>query len=102
MALNIYDVIRRPRVTTKVYRLKQDLNQLVLDVHPDANKPMIAEALKKLFNMQFEKIRTVTRMGKTRMVGRRVVYGKRTKKAIIVLKKGFSFDAMNLPQSAAE
>ena len=50
----------------------------------------IADALKKLFNVEVEKVRTSIRKGKTRRVGRRVAYGKTVKKAIVTLKEGYS------------
>jgi large subunit ribosomal protein L23 len=95
MDLSIYDVIIGPRITTKVYRLNKELKQLVLKVHPFATKPMIAEALKKLFNVESEKIRVIVSKGKVRTVKRRVVQGKKTKKAIITLKEGYSVDMMD-------
>lgn len=95
MDLNIYNVIQGPRITSKVYRLNKEFKQLVLQVHPQANKPMIAEALKKLFNVEAEKIRTIVSKGKYRRAGRHVFQGKTKKKAIITLKQGQSVDVMN-------
>ncbi len=95
MELSIYDIIRSPRVTTKGYRLNKEMKQLVLEVHVEANKPMIAEALKKLFNVEVEKIRTMVSKGKTRHVRRRAVAGVRKKIAIITLKEGQSVDMMD-------
>lgn len=88
MELSIYSVICNPRVTIKAYDLNQKFQKLVLDVHPMANKPMIAEALKKLFNVEAEEIRTIVVKGKRRRVGRHIVVGKKRKKAIVTLKKG--------------
>lgn len=88
MDLNLHNVIIRPRATSKVYRLNQTLQQIVLEVHPQANKPLIKEALKKLFNVDAEKIRTITTQGKFRRAGRYEFQGKKCKKAIITLKKG--------------
>ena len=88
MDLNLYNVIVKPRATTMVYRLNQTLQQIVLEVHPQANKPLIKEALKKLFNVDAQKIRTVTTQGKVRRAGRYEFQGNKRKKAIITLKKG--------------
>lgn len=92
MDLSIYDVIRGPWVTSKAYALNQLLKQLVLEVHPKANKPIVIEALKKLFNVETENIRIVLAKGKRRRAGRHTVYGKSRKKAIITLKSGYSAD----------
>ena len=100
MEINIYDVIRKPRISTKVYRLNQEHGQLVLEVHPQANKPMIAEALKKLFNVDVEKVRVVVSKGKKRRSGRFFFQDEKRKKAIVTLKPGQSIDAMNLVASA--
>ncbi len=94
MELDIYSVIKRPHVTSKAYGLNQRKNQLVLEVHPQANKPMVAEALKKLFNVEADSIRIVVVKGRTRRVGRREVVGNTRKKAYISLKKGVNVDLM--------
>lgn len=101
MDVSIYDVIRGPRVTEKAFNLNKASNKLVLEVHPHANKPMIAEALKKLFNVDVEKIGIVVSKGKTRRVGRFVTQGKTKKKAIVTLKKGQQIDIMGM-QTARE
>lgn len=94
MDLSLYDVIVRPRATTKVYRLNQQLEQIVLEVHPQANKPVIKEALKKLFNIEAEKVRTIVAKGKVRRSGKHEFQDKTLKKAIITLKKGQAAEAM--------
>lgn len=101
MDLTLYDIIKGPRITEKAYRLNQRLKQLVLEVHPQANKPQIEEALKKLFNVEAEKIGIVTLKGKRRRVGRHWTQGKKRKKAVITLKEGQSVDLMGLGQTAS-
>lgn len=96
MDLSLYDVIVRPRATSKVYRMNQQLQQIVLEVHVQANKPLIKEALKKLFNVEAEKIRTVITKGKVRRVARHEFQDKTRKKAIITLKKGQASELMGL------
>lgn len=88
MELSLYEVIRRPRATHKAYDLNQLHNQLVLEVHPKANKSLIAEALKKLFNVEAERINVVVTKGRTRRVGRYKTVGLLRKKAIITLREG--------------
>ena len=95
MDLTIYDIIKKPLITEKAYRLNQQpKRQLVLEVHPQANKTMIKDALKKLFNVEIEKINTLLKKGKNRKSGRRVFQGKLRKRAIITLKEGYSFDML--------
>jgi large subunit ribosomal protein L23 len=100
MDLTIYDIIRGPRVTEKAYGLNQRLKQLVLEVHPKANKPLVAKALKQLFNVDAEKINIVISKGKERRVGRFKFKGKLRKKAIVTLKEGQAVDLMGLSESA--
>ena len=92
MDISIYDIVRRPRVTNKAYVLNKDLKQLVLEVHPSANKPMIKEALRAFFNVEAEDVRIIIRKGKRRRAGRFYHTGKKIKKAIITLKEGYSVD----------
>ncbi|HBY05575.1 MAG: 50S ribosomal protein L23 [candidate division TM6 bacterium GW2011_GWE2_42_60] len=88
MDLSIYNIIRGPRVTHKAYDLNQKFQQLVLDIHPKANKGMVKEALKKLFNVEAANVRIVVRKGRRRRSGRFVIQGSLNKKAIVTLKEG--------------
>lgn len=92
MDLSVYEIIRGPRMTSKAYYLDQKLKQLVLDVHPHANKPMITYALKQLFNVEVEKICVSVSKGKKKKAGRYSFVGKMRKKAVVTLKEGYSVD----------
>jgi large subunit ribosomal protein L23 len=98
MDLTLYDIIKGPRITEKAYRLNQKAGKLVLEVHPEANKPQIAEALKKLFNVDAQKIGIVVVKGKKRKSGRFFTIGKTRKKAIVTLKEGQKIDIMGLSE----
>ncbi len=104
MDLSIYDIIQKPVISEKAYRLNKDLKKLVLRVHPHANKPLIKEALKKLFNVEVTSICILVRKGKNRRVGRRAIQGSDAKKAIVTLAEGYSInlfdqagDAISIP-----
>lgn len=94
MDISIHDVIRGPVVTGKAYKLNNQKKQLVLTVHLEANKTLVKEALKKLFNVDVDKVRMSIRKGKTRRVlkGRLKVTSKATKKAIVTLAEGHALD----------
>ena len=92
MDITKYDVIKGPVVTNKAYRINHELKQLVIDVHMDANKPLIKEAIEKIFDVKVEKIRTLIRKPRSRKVSRRFIKGSFSKKAIITLKDGYSID----------
>ncbi len=95
MDLSIYDVIKGPVVTDKAHFLNKNKQKLVIEVHPDSNKPMIAGALRKLFNVEVESVRIIVRKGKTKFVKRMEVKGKISKRAIITLKDGYSIDGFD-------
>lgn len=92
MDLNIFDIIVGPVVSDKAYRLNKSQKKLALLVHPHANKPLVKQALKRLFDVEVEDVRIVVRKGKLRRVGRREIQGALTKKAIVTLAKGYSLD----------
>ena len=88
MDLSIYEVIKGPWVTTKAYRLNKDNKDLVVEVHPHANKPMIAKALKMLFDADAVTVRTMIIKGKQKKNKKGVFFSKTRKKAIVTLKEG--------------
>ena len=99
MAINIYDVIEGAVLSEKAQKLNSDLNKLVLNIHKQANKPMVKEALQKLFNVKVKQIRTFIRKGKLRKVKRNSVVGKDQKRAVITLADGYSLNMFNGQES---
>ena len=85
-------IIRRPLVTEKSTRQKEEGRQYVFEVHRDANKIEIQSAVEQLFKVKVLQVRTSNILGKVKRLGRR--YGKRPdwKKAIITLKEGDRID----------
>jgi len=85
-------VIRRPMVTEKSTRQKEEGRQYVFEVHRDANKIEIQSAVERLFKVKVLQVRTSNVMGKVKRLGRR--YGKRPdwKKAIVTLREGDRID----------
>jgi large subunit ribosomal protein L23 len=99
MELALTDIILGPVLSDKAYKLNQEKNVLVLKVHPKANKPMVKEAIEKLFNAKVDDIRIMNRKGKTRRVGRFTTNGKLEKRAIVKLKEGYSLNLGDQPVS---
>jgi large subunit ribosomal protein L23 len=85
-------IIRRPLITEKSTRQKEEGRQYVFEVHRDANKIEIQSAVERLFKVTVLQVRTSNVLGKVKRLGRR--YGKRPdwKKAIITLKEGDRID----------
>ena len=85
-------IIRRPLITEKSTRQKEESRQYVFEVHRDANKIEIQSAVERLFKVKVLQVRTSNVLGKVKRLGRR--YGKRPdwKKAIVTLKEGDRID----------
>jgi large subunit ribosomal protein L23 len=85
-------VIRRPMITEKSTRQKEEGRQYVFEVDRDANKIEIQSAVEHLFKVKVLQVRTSNVLGKVKRLGRK--YGKRPdwKKAIVTLKEGDRID----------
>lgn len=89
MELSIYDIIVGPVVSNKAYRLQQSEKKVTFEVHVEANKPLVKEAVTKLFNVEVASVRIAVRKGKRKVSrSRNVSYDNTKKIAIITLKKG--------------
>ena len=86
-----YDVIRKPIITEKTTMASEN-GAVVFEVAPDANKPMIKEAVESLFGVKVKAVNTVVAKGKTKRF--RGIAGKRKdiKKAYVTLEEGNTID----------
>lgn len=83
--LKYYDIIIRPIVSEKSMNEMAN-KKYTFQVHKDANKIQIKEAVEKLFEgTKVEKVNTVNTKGKTRRRGYIVGSTSDTKKAIVTL-----------------
>jgi len=85
------EVIIRPVVTEKSTRLMgQEPKQYTFEVHRDANKTMIRQAIEAIYGVKVKAVNTINVRGKRRSFGRRYAtgYTGRTKKAIVTLQPG--------------
>ena len=82
---NLYAVVRRPIITEKGTLQKEESNKVTFEVHPDANKHEIKEAVERIFKVKVHKVCTLNQRGKNKRIGRH--QGKRSdwKKAIVTL-----------------
>jgi len=92
MDLTIYDIIKGPVISDKAILANRKHNKLVFKVHQDANKPLIKQALEKLFDIKVDKVNCLNRDGKRRKIGRRITERSSTKIAIVTLKPGHSLN----------
>lgn len=87
-----YNVLRKPRVTEKGLKMAERGRAYPFEVHPDANKVEIRQAVEALFNVKVEAVRTMNMLGKSKRMGR--WWGRRPawKKAIVKLKEGYAIE----------
>lgn len=98
LRISIYDVILGPVMTDKAYRLNRKLQKLVLSVHPQSNKPLVKEAIERLFDVKVDSVRMLIRKGKfSRLKGGQTIQKSDTKKAIVTLKEGYKVDIWDQP-----
>lgn len=88
--MNPYDVIKRPLLTEKSTRLKDDNNQFCFEVDSKATKIDIRLAVEKLFNVKVVDVKTMQYFGKEKKVGRSIGKKSDWKKAVVTLKEGMS------------
>lgn len=88
--MNTFALLKSPVVTEKSARLKEKYHQYVFKVVPEASKGQIKETIKKIFNVDVERVRTAHFSGKYRRLAAGRPRGKRPdwKKAIVTIKKG--------------
>ena len=85
-------VIVRPLMTEKSMRLKDELNTVTFEVARDANKVEIRHAVEKVFGVKVASVRTQSREGKWKRMGR--FEGRRAswKKAVVTLAAGHKIE----------
>jgi large subunit ribosomal protein L23 len=81
-------IILRPVITEKSTVLKERNREVCFEVAPQANKTEIKKAVETLFKVKVESVRTQSKHGKERRVGRSSGRTKDWKKAFVRLKAG--------------
>jgi large subunit ribosomal protein L23 len=87
---DLHQIVVKPLITEKSSAAFQARGEYVFEVHPDATKPQIREALKQLFGVNAVSVRTMQM--RRNAVARAKTRGvtARWKKAIVTLKDGES------------
>lgn len=86
--MNVYDVIKRPLITEKGHMKREAERTLCFEVHPDANKIEIRQAVETVFRVKVSEVRTSNYVGKLRRKGRFTGYASDWKKAYVRLAAG--------------
>jgi large subunit ribosomal protein L23 len=101
--MDIYHVVRRPLVTEKgTHQSKQSHGATrtrpgrggaySFEVHPDANKVEIREAVEKIYAVRVATVRTSVHSGKQRRYRFKTGTTRQWKKAVVVLKPDYHID----------
>jgi large subunit ribosomal protein L23 len=86
--MNVYDVIRKPIITEKGHAKRESERTMCFEVHRDANKIEIRQAVETLFRVKVADVRTANFVGKLRRRGRFTGYASDRKKAYVRLQAG--------------
>jgi len=86
--MDVYQVIKRPLVTEKGTKQKEQANQLAFEVDRRANKILVRNAIETIFKVKVVSVRVMNVKGKERRVGRNVGRKADWKKAIVRLAPG--------------
>ncbi len=88
MSIDLYDIVRAPRITEKGTRLKEQSNVLTFEVKADANKVQVRKAIEGIFKVKVADVTTVNCPGKKKRMGQREGRRSDWKKAYVTLKPG--------------
>jgi large subunit ribosomal protein L23 len=88
MNLAVQEIVVRPLITEKAERNRQALRHYSFEVHRDASKIQVKQAVEKLFAVHVEDVRTSIARGKNKRVGRNIGRRPNWKKAVVTLKEG--------------
>ena len=86
--LAIQDVVKRPLITEKNERARELARQFAFEVHRDATKIQVKQAVETLFKVHVLEVRTAIARGKNKRVGRSIGRRPNWKKAFVTLKEG--------------
>jgi len=92
MELSIYDIIKKPVITSKSVEMFQKLGKVTFEVNMHANKLVVRHAIEKIWNVKVENVRILIRKGKNKTFSRRSFLTSSKKRAIVTLKEGYRID----------
>ena len=84
----LFHVIVAPHISEKATRLADKHRQMVFEVRRDATKPLIKQAVEKMFNVLVDSVTVTNVKGKTKRSGKTPGSRSNWKKAYVRLKPG--------------
>ena len=91
-AVNVFEVLRAPRVSEKTARLQEVSNQYVFEIAKDATKADVKAAVEQLFEVNVKAVNVVNVKGKSRAFRNRAGRRGDWRKAYVTLADGQSID----------
>ena len=88
----LFQVVLAPHISEKSTRAADKHRQFVFTVRGDATKPVIKQAVEKMFNVQVGSVQVVNVRGKMKRAGKTPGRRQDWKKAYVRLKPGFDID----------
>ncbi len=88
MNLANQDVVKRPLITEKNEQAREAARRYAFEVHRDATKIQVKQAVEKLFNVHVLAVRTAIARGKNKRVGKNIGRRPNWKKAFVTLREG--------------
>lgn len=86
------NVIIKPLITEKSTHQQQTRNAYAFEVHAEANKYQIKNAVEKLYNVKVADVRTMNRKGKPRRTKFKMSHTGNWKRAVVVLDENSRID----------
>ena len=86
--MELYQVIKRPLVTEKGTKQKEQANQIAFEVDRRANKILVRSAVESVFKVKVLGVKVINVKGKERRIGRNVGKKPDWKKAIVRIAPG--------------
>lgn len=88
----LYSVIVAPHVSEKSARVADKHRQFVFEVRTDATKPVVKQAVEKMFSVEVDRVTLTNVRGKRKRHGRSEGRRQDWKKAYVTLKAGHDID----------
>lgn len=86
--IDSYQVLKRPLVTEKGTKQKEQSNQIAFEVDRRANKILVRNAVENVFKVKVLGVKVINVKGKERRIGRNVGKKPDWKKAIVRIAPG--------------
>jgi large subunit ribosomal protein L23 len=86
------EILKRPIITERATMLTERFNQVAFEVHREANKHQIRDAVETVYGVRVEDVRTMVVPGKLKRRGASVGKRPNWKKAIVTLAEGDVID----------